>query len=333
MLIPFSAIIGQQRAKDFLATVFNKGSVSHAYLLKGPSGVGKKMLAHAFAALLNCQAAQGTEVCGHCPSCKKFASGNHPDLLVIEPEGAGIKISQIRELQQQLSFAPFEAQTRLVILPDIHDTMRRAEVANALLKTLEEPPLHSKLILTADESGAVLPTILSRCQIVPLFPLPAEQLTQMLVAEELPLARAHTLAALSEGSLGRAKSLQESNLLERRQQLISQLTELEEDSPLAVQQVFAMAADCAELKEQTSDLLDLLASWLRDLLLLISGSGANILNHDLVEQLNQGASCWNHQALQAKVVALDQARRQLARNCNRTMVLEVLFFALLAEKC
>ncbi len=335
MLIPFSTIIGQQWAINFLTSSFNKDKLGHAYLLKGPSGVGKKMVAHAFAALINCAHPQDIEVCGHCPSCKKFASGNHPDLLVIEPEGAGIKIKQIRALQQQLTFPPFEAKSRLVLLADIHETMRRPEVANALLKTLEEPPKHTLLILSGNESGTILPTILSRCQIIPLIPLPLAEVSRMLMNDDAELAekQAMTYAAISEGSLGRARTLQKKNLLPLRRTIIEQLTILPEDCTETVQQVFPMAAEAAALKENLDDFLNLLTTWLRDVLVLRSGAGSHPISHDLGDLLEQGSRCWSQHALQNKLHSLDQARRQLARHCNRTLVLEVLFFALLAEKC
>ncbi|MEN8140124.1 MAG: DNA polymerase III subunit delta' [Thermodesulfobacteriota bacterium] len=334
MLIPFSAITGQDKARQYLTSASKRGKLSHAYLFKGPGGVGKKMMAHAFAALLNCQAPQGQEICGNCPSCRKFASGNQPDLLLLEPEGAGIKIKQIRDLQQKLTFPPFEAKERLVLLADVHETMRRAEVANALLKTLEEPPERTILILTVNESTAVLPTIISRCQTVPFHPLPEAEVSRLLVTQGVEEEEALALAAVSGGSPGRAHTLHKKELLQLRADLVAQFTSLAEDRTATVTQVFAMAAQAAALQDDLEQLLDLLAGWLRDLLLLKNGAGGHLAaGHGMAELLQQGACCWPAKALEKKVAQLQQARRQLAHNCNRTLTLEVLFFALLGEKC
>ncbi len=332
MLIPISAVIGQNKAKKFLLTSFALGKMSHAYLFKGASGVGKKMVARAFAAFINCSAPSGQEVCGSCPSCKKFHSDNHPDLHIIEPQGAGIKIAQIRQLQKDLAYPPFEARTRVVILPDIHDTMRRPEVANSLLKTLEEPPADTLLILTGDEAGGILPTILSRCQLVPFSPLSYQEVAGLL-SPKVAHSQALTLATVAEGSPGRAALLHSKGLLELRRSMIDTLTHLGPDSPEAVDAVYGLAAQAAALKENLSELLDLLATWLRDLILLALQSRGQLINHDLADLLDHGHRAWNHSGLLTALDHIDQARRQLLRNCNRTLVCEVLFFALLREKC
>ncbi|MDR9501043.1 MAG: DNA polymerase III subunit delta' [Desulfurivibrionaceae bacterium] len=331
MLIPLSAVMGQTRAKNLLTSSSAKDKMSHAYLFKGPSGVGKKMLARAFAAFINCRAPQQREACGSCPSCKKFNSGNHPDLHIIEPQGVGIKIDQIRRLQKDLTYPPFEARTRVVILPDIHDTMRRPEVANSLLKTLEEPPPHTLLILTGDEAGSILPTILSRCQIVAFSPLTYREVAGLLAPEVEP-RQALTLAAVAEGSPGRALLLHQTGLLELRQGMIATLTRLDPDSPDAVGLVYGLAAQAAELKEKLHELLDLLATWLRDLTLLGLEQQGQLINHDLADLLQEGRRAWRPEGLLAALDHIRQARRQLLRNCNRTLVCEVLFFALLREK-
>jgi DNA polymerase-3 subunit delta' len=331
MFIPLSAVRGQHKAKKFLLTSLAKGKMAHAYLFKGPVGVGKKMTAQAFAALINCAAPRNNEACGSCPSCKKFSIGGHPDLHLLAPQGAGIKIDQIRALQKDLAYPPFEAQTRVVILPDIHDTMRRPEVANSLLKTLEEPPADTLLILTGDEAGGILPTILSRCQLVPFAPLSYLEVAGLLTPS-MPEDQALTLAAVAEGSPGRALLLHSHGLLDQRREMIKTLTALQPDSPEAIDAVYGLASQAAELKENLDDLLDLLATWLRDLLLLVLQGPDRRINHDLTDLLEQGARTWPAAGLQNSLAHIDQARGHLLRNCNRTLVCEVLFFALLREK-
>ena len=132
------SVLGQEKAKKMLRRAVRGNRLSHAYLFRGPAGVGKKTLARAFGNYLNCQnPTNGQDACASCQSCHKLKSGNHPDLLVVEPEGVSIKIKQIRELKHALTFPPFEANYRIVLITDVH-AMRR-EAANSLLKILEEP--------------------------------------------------------------------------------------------------------------------------------------------------------------------------------------------------
>ena len=185
-LISFRDIIGQEKAKQILRLAFARQKTCHAYLFQGPVGVGKKMAARAFAAFLNCRQQDRDDSCGQCPACRKMASGNHPDFLSIEPDGAQIKIDQIRELKKILSYSLVEDGYRVVVLADIHQTMTRKEVANSLLKTLEEPPVQTVFVLTAVEAAGILPTIVSRCQVIPFFPLPFDLAAAALSAEGMP---------------------------------------------------------------------------------------------------------------------------------------------------
>jgi DNA polymerase-3 subunit delta' len=324
----FAEIIGQDKAKQLLHRAVAQGRLSHAFLFKGAMGVGKKTFARTFATFLNCQNPLEHESCGQCPSCRKFHAGSHPDFLVIEPEGAAIKINQVRELKKTLAFPPFEAKLRVVLLCDIH-TMRR-EAANSLLKTLEEPPGQTMLILTADEAGIILPTILSRCQTVPFFPLPQDEVAKILSREAtIEPESAATLAAMAEGSLGRARLLLAKDLLGQRREIIDNLLQLAPDTPATIQALGNLAESAAKLKEDLPELLDLLTTWLHDLLLHLHGAPDKIINHDLRPTFPAACRRWSSPQLSERLGMMETARKQLARNCNPTAVCEVLFFALL----
>ncbi len=329
MFTTLSSIIGQSQAKKFLVTSFNRGKTSHAYLFRGPAGVGKKTCAHAFACLINCHAPVDGDACGSCLSCKKYSSGNHPDLMSIEPQGAGIKIDQIRQLKKALTYPPFEARFRVVLIEDIHHTMRRKEVANSLLKTLEEPPEDTIFILTGDEAGDILPTILSRCQIIPFYPLPYELVAQALVDEDVDPQIAATLSGISEGSLGRARALYKDELLVLREEIIEKLLECTARQPEGVETVFVMAEKAASSKENTGELLDLFTLWIRDLMLVKNGLPEKVINHDLSHLMPGACDRWSFDDLIDRITLIDMAHRQLLRNCNRSLVFEVLFFGLL----
>jgi DNA polymerase-3 subunit delta' len=206
----------------------------------------------------------------------------------------------------------------------------RREAANSLLKTLEEPPAQTMLILTADEAGGILPTILSRCQTVPFFPLPQAEVAKLLEQEaNIAPEAAATLAAMAEGSLGRARLLLTKDLLGLRQEIIDHLLRLEPDTPAAIQTLGELAESAAKLKEDLSELLELLATWLHDLLLFGRGAAGSIINHDLRPTFPAACRRWSGGQLSDKLLLLETARKQLARNCNPTAVCEVLFFGLL----
>ena len=328
MPLCFAGIIGQDKAKKLLHRAVEQGRLAHAFLFKGPMGVGKKTLARTFAAALNCQEPKNHEPCGHCPSCRKFHSNNHPDFIVIEPDGAAIKINQVRELKKTLAFPPFEAKIRVALLCDIH-TMRR-EAANSLLKTLEEPPAQTMLILTADEASGILPTILSRCQTVPFFPLPLGEVAKILAQETgIEPEAATTLAAMAEGSLGRARLILAKDLLGLRREIIENLLGLEPNTPATIQTLTELAESAAKLKENLNELLELLTTWLHDLLLFDHGASGSIINHDLSSTFPAACHRWSSQQLSKRLQLIDTARKQLARNCNPTAVCEVLFFGML----
>lgn len=325
----FSNLIGQSRAKKLLHRSTANNRVAHAYLFRGPDGVGKQRTALTFAAFINCHAPDGNDICGRCRSCRKFHSGNHPDLHIIRPDGAMIKINQIRQLRQTLAFPPLEADFRVVIIEDVH-TMRR-EAANSLLKTLEEPPPDNLLILTADLASELLPTIVSRCQIIPFSPLPYEQLAQALIsADGLAEETAFTLAAISEGSLGQARVLEDQRLLGCRRQIVEKLISLSPRQPEAPAAVFQLAEKAAGLKEQLPDLFDLLRIWLRDLMYLAAGGAeSRIINRDLAATLPLVRERWSLAELSDKLQLISQAEKKLLRNCNRSLVCEVLLLSMI----
>ncbi len=330
MLRPaFANIIGQELAREILLKAVNGGKIGHAYMFKGPAGVGRRSMARAFAALINCRDG-GVDACGRCPSCKKIASDSHPDFMEIVPEGAaGIKIDQIRDLKSKLAFPAFEAVHRVILLADIQNAIRRPEVANSLLKTLEEPPADTIFILTVDEAAETLATIVSRCQVVPFYSLPFELIRQRLEVEGVEPETAAALSKISGGSLGRALAPESRELLALRRQLV-ELSAYDVSGPLPIPELFCLAETCAKLKDKLDYFLELLGLWLRDLMLLaIPGQEHRIVNIDLAHLYQARREGWQLAELSDKLQALSLARKQLRFNCDRRLVCEVLFLRLL----
>ena len=312
---------GQNQARELVGRSLAGDRLPHAYLFRGPEGVGKQLFARGLAAAINCKVSHGLSACGKCSSCIKFAAGSHPDFLSVAPEKGAIKIGTIRELIRKLSFAPYEAELRVVLIEDVH-TMRQ-EAANSLLKTLEEPPDNNLLILTADSSGALLQTIISRCQVIPFYALTVPETTTILrtVAPEMDEKTAQLLARLAEGSPGKALLFYQRELVAFCLELVALLADPEASGDRAVGKLLQMAERMAALKDDLPRLLGLVRLWIRDSLLegvgQDGGTGFGIARKD-----------WNNKQYFAKLQAVDRAEKELGRNCNRTLVCEVLLFQL-----
>lgn len=315
----YTALSGQAKAKRLFAKALSAERIPHAYLFRGPDGVGKKRFALGVAMAINCRRRQDAKACGHCPSCRKYVSGNHPDLVLISPQKGIIRIEQIRSLTKELSYPPLEAAMRVVIIEDIH-TMRR-EAANSLLKTLEEPPVNNLLILTADSSREILATLLSRCQVLPFAPLSSQQTTAVLLAHGLSGEVATLLAGFAEGSPGRALTLERSEMIEVHKEVVGLLDDPRLHPDRAVGQVLRAAEKMAALKEDLPTFLGLLRMWLVECLRREVGSVS-------AEVAVLPRKSWSSSQLFATLQAISKAEGELARNCSRNLVCEVLLFRL-----
>lgn len=321
LLINGQQFFGQYQARNLLARTLAADRLAHAYLFSGPDGIGKKLLATALATALNCGNADGLSACGTCKSCKKFAAATHPDFLVLSPEKGAIKIAEVRGLIKQLSFAPYEAEYRVIVVEDVHSM--RQEAANALLKTLEEPPRNNILILCAESLGQVLQTIISRCQTIPFYALaPSETATILRRGDEsLDQGAALLLARLAEGSPGRAQLLIQRELVPFWEELQLLLLDEQVGEAKEVSLILEMAESMAALKEDLGQLFSLIRLWIRDSLFALHGQQGG-------DACLKTRKDWNSEQYFAKLEAVNQAQKQLARNCNRTLVCEVLLFHL-----
>lgn len=225
----FKDIKGQDRAIALLKTAAKDNRLGHAYIFWGPEGVGKKLAAINFAKLLNCLnvsfAPDGAEPCDECSSCKKINSSNHPDVFLFSPdkEGASIGIDKIRFLIKDIGLKPYEARKKIYIIDNAEDLTR--EGANAFLKTLEEPPSDSVLILIITDLRNMLPTIISRAQAVKFYSLGIDEVRRILTSEhKLEKETAQVLAHLSSGRLGLALRYNDGDFLKKRSRIVDALS-------------------------------------------------------------------------------------------------------------
>jgi DNA polymerase III subunit delta' len=321
--MPFSQIIGQAKALNLLRRALAGGRLAHGYLFTGPEGVGKSTTARALAAQLLCQDNSETAPCGRCSGCKKFAAGSHPDFVMVKPDGASIKIQQIRELKKALSFPPFERGTRIILIDDAQ-TMGR-EAGNSLLKLLEEPPPDNLLVLIAADAEPMLDTIISRCQVIPFAALTEAQAEQVICRThpQLSSEEARTMAKLTGGCPGRTDSFYSSEVLSLYQECLRTLLAAALSPAAAVEQALALAGQLAELKDDLNLFFDLLSLFCKELMSSILSGREPQGDHALAARER-----WNLPQLSAMVEAVEAARSDLARNCNRALVCEVLLLTL-----
>jgi len=317
--MPFDTIRGLDSTLGLLRRSLRSGRIAHAYLFEGIEGCGKKKTALAFIEALFCGRDEG---CGTCPSCKKMAALQHPDLHLVEPEGSFIKIDQIRDLQKQLSFRPFEAPKKACIIDDAERLNPAA--GNALLKTLEEPPGNALLILISAGSGSMLPTILSRCQQLHFPALPHDAIEQHLIDEGVLPETARVAASLAAGSMRKAVEISREESVQRRATLLERLAALSLGNVAAL---FAVAEEQAADKEAAVEMLELLTLFYRDALLLVSG-GRDLANVDLIPLVERAAKSHSPTRLMEKLQQVEDASQALSRNINTRLALDVLFMRL-----
>lgn len=264
-------IYGRPQILRSLRAALAGGSVAHAYLFCGPEGIGKRTLAKVFSAALVCQRAQD-EPCGSCPCCLKSEALTHPDIHWIVPEGKSLKIGQTRDIKRAVYFKPHEARRQVFIL-ERAETLT-AEAANSLLKVLEDPPLAAVFILLARSSAALLPTVVSRCQLFLLPRLDAESMAGILKASahQLPLAESKRAIYSAEGIPGRALRLARAGRRELYPEAVSLLRQLSAED-FSITLADKLAAD-----ESLALFLETLLTVLRDLMVLrAAGKGRLVL--------------------------------------------------------
>jgi DNA polymerase-3 subunit delta' len=317
-------VIGHEWAIALLQRQQQAGRVPQALLLTGPPHVGKSTLARYLAQRLNCRGE--SPPCGICSSCRKLVTGNHPDVRIFDSDDQPLRIDHIRELQRELSLSPNEGQYRVALLCNFERATNSA--ANALLKTLEEPASPVILILTAADSGTLLPTIVSRCQILTLRPLSTSLVVEALQTRwGADLAQAELLAQLAVGRPGWAiRALDDQELLERRERHLQELLELLAGSRVdRLSYAHRVSRDPVLLKEVLTQWLTL---W-RDLLLLQSGAAqTKIMNLDWQEKLQSLARQTSVTQAAEMVARLRLALMNLERNVNPRLSLEVVLLKL-----
>ena len=314
--MPFDAVLGQQQATEQLRTALRSGHVAHAYLFTGIEGIGKCTTAVGFAKALNCLT-HTDDSCDTCVSCRKTDKRLHPDVFFIEPDKSAIKIEQVRDIQKRIIFKPMEGRKKVVIIDEAEKLNLHA--ANCLLKTLEEPPDDTVLILVANTGVPLLPTILSRCQGIRFAPLGTETIRFFLESRGSG-ENTGFIAALAQGSIKRALLLLETDFLSRRREFIELLAAGGIDS---CEPLFHLAKLATEEPQELPQVLEFLQTWYRDLYLLMSGyPPEKLYNRDMLAEMQEALQGETRERILKRLKKLQwiHARRNI--NINYTMALE-----------
>ena len=333
-------VYGQDHILRQIEQSLKQGRLAHAYLLAGPPHVGKMALALSLAQSLNCLGGPGAP-CGECVQCTRIAVGHHADVRVIGvgrgqengPSRTVIGIDDVKEALHRAHLKPYEG-TFGVIIFDGAESMSE-EAANALLKTLEEPPPQVVMLLLTANEGALLPTIRSRCRRLLLLPMPKEQMVEKLVAaHHADPQEAEQVARLSRGCLGWAISaLGDPGLLEQRR---LELVRVQEACEPGLERRFGYAADLASLfskdRESARQSLYLWLRWWRDLLLIKEGAEEYVHNTDWLTQLRLQATGLTPAQIVDFVKCLLQTLEALDSNASARLALEVLMLSLPATE-
>ncbi|TVY06821.1 DNA polymerase III subunit delta' [Paenibacillus cremeus] len=314
----FQAIAGQDRVKRILQNSLRTDKVSHAYIFTGPSGTGRRGMAKAFAQAIYCKVLPD-DACGECLDCRKVEHGNHPDLHWITPDGASIKIEQIRELQKQFAYRASASGIKMYVLEDA-DKMT-VQAANSLLKFLEEPTSQVVAVLITDNGQALLPTIRSRSQWIPFTPMGRDAMAAELLKEGHSPVLVQMAVRLTAG-IDAARDLIQGNGFAELRNLVIQLTKESlsrlPSALLTAQQKLAKG----EFSEQLPAFLDMLILWLKDMVQLGIGNRESLIYSDQSDWMTQQAYLY---PIQHWIACLEQAietQKRLRFHANPQLALE-----------
>ena len=340
----FSSLIGNDEVKAALRQLLSNGRLPGSMLFTGEEGIGKKLFAVELAKALNCRNRQGLEACDECSSCRRISRssfpqfgkddddknrmvwGEHADLAMVRPYKQIIRVGPMRELEREANFRPFEGAARIFIVEDAE--YMNDQSANALLKTLEEPPPTSHLVLTTANPTALLATIRSRCQTIRFAPIPAAEIQKFLIEEKgIEKADAEVLAQTSRGSIGRALATDVETYRERRSTMLDVLAALtlsgDREQLLRSAEELAAAKD----RDEYEQLLEVLEVLIRDAWALQLGRAKEtIVNTDLTGHLEKIAR--ELEARSAYCYSNRELRGTLEVNINRRIASDALFLSM-----
>lgn len=320
----FTGIIGHQDVVSHMQNAIRTGKISHAYIIGGEKGSGKRLIATIFAMTLQCREG-GTEPCGHCASCRKALSGNHPDIIYVTHEKPNtISVDEIREqLVNDVDIRPYESPYKIYIVDDAVRMTPQAQ--NALLKTIEEPPEYAVILLLADNPEALLPTIRSRCVTLRLKPVSDEDMKNYLMNQlHVPDYQAEIEASFAHGNIGRAKRIAESGDFMDTVQNAVRLMKRSKD--MSVGEMIDVIREMTKDRQQVYDYFDVFTMWFHDVLVFKATREIDsLIFKEEISAISDRAETSSYEGLQKILSAIQTAESRLRANVNFELTLELLF--------
>lgn len=331
----FKEIVGQERAIKILTKSLKENKVSSSYIFIGSEGTGKYFTAIEFTKAVNClNLNKNLEACNNCHSCNGINKQCYPDLKIIEPIKNSVKIEQIREMRKEIGLKPFKSKKKVYII-DQAEKMT-LEASNCLLKTIEEPPCYAIIILICSKIAPILPTIVSRCQIINFGLITSFKIKELLLNKlnNLEKDRAEIISKLARGSIGKAFKLSaDKEYFTRREKMLDYLSTIIPGK--YGDDIFAKVEKIMSEIDRIEEILEMIKLWYRDILIIKNTRNQNyIVNCDKLEILGRKSQIYSQKMLIDILDYLDQVEEYLTKNVNKRLVLERLYIKMVGvEYC
>ena len=323
----FNDVVGHKEVIQYIQKAVTYKKVSHAYIINGQRGSGKKMLANLFAMTLQCEK-QGAEPCGECHSCKQAITGNHPDIIRVTHEKPNtISVDDIRtQVNNDIQIKPYSGFYKIYIIAEAD--LLTVQAQNALLKTIEEPPEYAVIFLLTENAQGLLPTITSRCVMLTLRNV-KDKLIKMYLMDrmQIPDYQAEVCAAFAQGNLGRAIMLASSeHFNEIKEDAVHLLQNIKD---MELYEIVAAIKNISTYKLEINDYLDLMMVWYRDVLFYKATKEVDgVVFSDQLKYIKEQATKSSYEGIEIILEALEKAKARLKANVNFDLVMELLLLTI-----
>ena len=323
----FKDVVGLKDILKYISSAVENNRVSHAYILNGERGSGKKMLANLFAMTLLCETGDN-DPCGKWHSCKQAESGNHADIIRVTHEKPNsISVDDIRtQVNNTVDIKPYQGPYKVYIIPQAD--MMTPQAQNAILKTIEEPPSYAVFLLLTENAETLLPTINSRCVMLKLRNIKDTLIKKYLMENlEIPDYKADMCTAFAQGNMGRAIMLANSDhfneIREEAVQLLKHISEME------LNEIVAAVKNISVYKLEITDYLDIIMIWYRDVLLYKATKEIDkVVFKDQLQSIKEQARKSSYEGIELILESLEKAKARLKANVNFDLVMELLFLTI-----
>lgn len=322
----FNDIVGHDQIKEHLQTAIEQNKISHAYILNGEKGSGKKLIASVFAMTLQCYD-KGIQPCETCKSCLQMNSNNHPDIKWVTHEKISIGVDDIRvQINNDIDIKPYSSEYKIYIIDEADKMTEHAQ--NAILKTIEEPPEYAIILLLTNNINNLLPTILSRCVTLNLKTVPTDLVKDYLMKQlKVPDYAAQLSASFAQGNIGKAiRYASSENFIEIKEDVLHLLKYIDE---MELYEIITAIKKLSEHKLEINDYIDLMILWYRDVLMLKVTNNPNLLLYkEEYKYISKQASMRDYEGIENIIKAMDKAKIRLNANVNFDITMELMLLSL-----